>query len=87
MMNNKFFCGELNLIVSDFNNGEVSNLDYYNQFYSAVKAEIVLTMPNGEVRVVEVGEFLKNHQIKSFDRYDECEIVEQFEMDGHLITI
>jgi hypothetical protein len=87
MMNNKFFCGELNVVVADFENGDMSNLEYFNQFQSFKKAHIVLERQDGTFCKIEIGEIFKNHNVKAFDRYDEIEIVEQFEMDGHLITI
>jgi hypothetical protein len=71
--NEKMMLGEVTLDIVSFTN--MGNQEFKNQFESFVKARMVLTMPNGEERELEVGEILKTN-FQSFDE-DGYEIFEE----------
>jgi hypothetical protein len=70
----KLMNGQITADIAEFT--EMGNQEFKNQFDAAVKMEIHLTMPNGEIRVVSIGEIL-SHDIKAYDTVDCYEIVEE----------
>jgi hypothetical protein len=68
MEKKKLYCGELNLIVADFNS--MSKEEFNNQLVNlnAINCELHITSASGKVSVITIGEILR-HNIKPHDEW------------------